>query len=148
MLYAITAFALSFVWLAALAFSPGLGLAIQGGTEEVFSLPKEVVWALFPIISVFIALTFKPWILSCRRWRMFLPAVVLPWIGSLVVALACGIAAHTMRSDPNGGFLGALWFAVLYTFLGFWIIIPVGLLSQISLLAADRVARIGRAEQD
>jgi hypothetical protein len=47
MLYAVTAFALSFVWLAALAFAPGLGSAIQGGTEEVFSLPREVIWALF-----------------------------------------------------------------------------------------------------
>ena len=148
MLYAVTAFALSFVWLTVLAFAPGLGLAIQGGTEEVFSLPKEVIWALFPIISVFIALTFKQWILSCRRWRIFLPAVALPWIGSLVIALACGITAHTLRSDPNGGFFGALWYAVLYTIFGLWIVIPMGLVSQILLLAADRVSRIGRSEQD
>jgi hypothetical protein len=106
MLYAVTAFALSFVWLAALAFTPGLGLAIQGGTEEVFSLSTEVIWALFPVISVFIALTFKQWILSCRRWRMFIPAIVLPWIGSLVIALACGIAlAHQLHSICMGNSL-------------------------------------------
>jgi len=143
MLYAVTAFALSFLWLAALAFAPGLGIAIRGGTEEVFSLPREVVWILFPVISVFIALTFKRWILTCRRWRMLLPALALPWIGTFVIALACGFTAHTMRSDPNGGLFGALWFAVLYTVLGIWIVLPMGVLSQVCLLTADRISKIG-----
>jgi hypothetical protein len=143
MLYAVTAFALSFLWLAALAFAPGIGIAIRGGTEEVFSLPRQVVWILFPVISVFIALTFKRWILSCRRWRMLLPAFALPWIGTLVIAFACGITAHTMRSDPNGGLFGALWFAVIYTVVGIWIVFPMGLVSQFSLLTADRLAKIG-----
>ena len=143
MLYAFTAFALSFLWLAALAFAPGLGIAIRGGTDEVFSLPREVVWVLFPVISVLIALSFKRWILTCRRWRMLLPALALPWIGSFVIALACGVTAHTMRSDPNGGLFGALWFAVIYTVMGGWVVFPMGLLSQILLLTADRLARIG-----
>lgn len=143
MLYAVTAFALSFLWLAALAFAPGFGIAIRGGTEEAFSLPREVVWVLFPVTSVFIALTFKPWILTCRRWRMLLPAFGLPWIGTFVIALACGVTAHTMRSDPNGGLFEALWFAVIYTVIGLWIVFPMGLLSQLSLLTADRIAKIG-----
>ncbi len=148
MLYTVTAFALAFLWMGALALSPSLDIVFKGGTEEIFSLPKELIWILFPIISVSIALTFKHWILTCKGWRIFLPALVLPWIGTFVIAVACGIAAHTMCSDPNGGFFGALWFAVLYTLLGFWIVIPMGLLSQVTLLGANKISNIGKTEQE
>ena len=147
MLYLLTAFALSFAWLGVLAIVPGFGLAIRGGIEEVYSLPNYVIWMLFPVISVLIALTFKQWILKCRGWKMILPAVALPWIGSLIIAVACGIAAHTLRDDPNGGFLGAVWFASLYTALGLWIIAPMGLVSQILLLATVPTKPIEETEQ-
>lgn len=147
MLYAVTAFALSFLWLAGLWFAPGLSIAMRGGIEETFSLPSEAVWALFPIISIAVALFFKRWILACRGWKMLLPAAVLPWIGSVVVALAAGFAAHALRSDPNGGLFGALWYSIVFTGLGFVVVFPLGIVSQLSLLTADRISKIGRTEQ-
>jgi hypothetical protein len=128
--YYLTAFALGFVWLLVLAATPGPASVIRGGTEEVYSLPRIVIWALFPVISVMIALAFRGWIVRCRGWRMLKPAVTLPWIGSLVIAVACGVAAYTLHRHPNGGFFGAVWYAVVYTITGFWIIAPIGLLSQ------------------
>ena len=147
MLYTLTAFVLSFAWLGALTFAPGLGTMIQEDLEKAFSLPKEVLWALFPIISVFIALAFKRWILACRRWRAFLPASTLPFIGSLAIALACGIASHASRVDHDFGFRAALFYAVSYTVMAFWVVVPMGLLSQILLLAAERISNHGKTEQ-
>ena len=147
MLYVVTAFALSFLWLAGLWFAPGLSMAMRGGIEESFSLPSEAVWALFPVISVTIALVFKRWILACRGWKMLLPAAILPWIGSFVVALAAGFAALALRSAPNGGLFGALWYSIVFTGLGFVVVFPLGIVSQIFLLTADRISKIGRTEQ-
>jgi hypothetical protein len=129
-LYCVIAFLLSFVWLYVLSLTPGPALVLGGGTEEIYSLPRYVLWGLFPAISVFIAVAFRRWILSCRGWRMILPAVVLPWIGTFAIALTCGLAAHFLHRHPNGGFFGAFWYGVVFTFMGFWTIIPMGLLSQ------------------
>lgn len=144
MLYFATALVLSFVWFEALLFTAGLGGVLHGATEEIYSLPREVIWLLFPIISLFIAFTFKKWILRCRGWRMLLPAITLPWIGTFCVAMACGIAGYTRHPDPNGGFFGAFWYGVVFTVSGAWIVIPMGLLSQYTLLRVHRAVPAGR----
>jgi hypothetical protein len=66
MRYFITALLLSPVWLLALSIAPGVGASIHSGMEEVYSLPQVVIWALFPIISVGLALKFKEWLIHCE----------------------------------------------------------------------------------
>lgn len=82
---------------------------------------------------------------------MLLPAAILPWCGTFVVSIACGIAAYTLHRHPNGGFFGAFWLAIIYTALGFWIVFPMGLLSQYLLSITDRFTNHlnqTKAEQD
>jgi hypothetical protein len=129
-LYFVTAFLLGFVWLFVLSFAPGPALVLRGGTEEIYSLPRYVIWALFPFVSLLIAISFKGWIIGCRGWKMLLPALALPWIGTAVISLVCGIAAYSLHRHPNGGFLGAFWYGVIFTLMGFWVVFPMGLLSQ------------------
>ncbi len=129
-LYLVIAFLLGFAWLLVLLVTPGPALALRGGTEEIYSLPRYVIWALFPFISVFIALIFKKWILACRGWKMLLPAFSLPWIGTILVAITCGLAGYLIHRNPNGGLFGAFWYGTVFTLMGFWVILPMSLLSQ------------------
>lgn len=146
MKYTLTALFLSPLWLLVLSLTPGgkaIGLAplggiINGGMTEVFSLPILVVYALFPVISVGLALRFKKWLTETEGKERILPSLLLPAISTFVFVLACGIASHTLRNSPNGGFFGAAWFAVVYFVTHIWVIFPMGLFSHACLLWAHR----------
>ena len=72
---------------------------------------------------------------------MIIPAITLPWIGTRTFAIAYGISAHTLRADSNRASYGALGFAILYTAMGSWVVVPMGKFSQACLVGVDRISR-------
>ncbi|MDQ8192632.1 hypothetical protein [Roseibacillus persicicus] len=133
-MYYFVAIILSGAWLSAYFVSP-----LDEMIEEAFRFDRVLQYSLFPIMSVIIATTFRKWILACRGWKALLPSSILPWFGTLMVALATAFFGYFSTESQNSNILASLfvslWYGVVYTVMGFWVIFPLGIFSQYALLA-------------
>ena len=136
MYYTLTALLLSPAWIVALVLAPWINVSIHSGMNEVFSLPQIVIYVLFPVISVGLALRYKEWLIRCEGKERIIPAIFLPMVAAFCFALACGISSHTLREDPNGGFFGAIWYAFGFMIISCYVTIPMGIFSHACLLKA------------